>query len=62
MLPKPGGEGAEARGEGRRKPAANAAEGPAANAAKSIALPMLLIDTQDVPRFCAERLHKQIIN
>jgi hypothetical protein len=43
-------------------PAANAAEGPAANAAEGIALPVLLIDTQDVSRFCAERLHKQIIN
>jgi hypothetical protein len=33
-----------------------------ANAAEGIALPVLLIDTQDVSKFCAERLHKQIIN
>jgi hypothetical protein len=39
-----------------------AAEGPAANAAEGIARPVLLIDTQDVSRFCAERLHKQNIN
>jgi hypothetical protein len=39
-----------------------AAEGPAANAAEALRGPVLLIDTQDVSRFCAERLHKQIIN
>jgi hypothetical protein len=41
---------------------AKAAEGPAANAAEGIAPPVLLIDTQDVLGFCAERQHKQIIN
>jgi hypothetical protein len=56
-----------ARNMAAESPAANAArnmaaEGPAANAAEGIARPVLLIDTQDVSRFCAERLHKQNIN
>jgi len=43
-------------------PAANAAEGPRRMPPKALREPVLLIDTQDVSRFCAERLHKQIIN
>jgi hypothetical protein len=47
MAPKAGGEVAESS---RRMPP------------KALRRPVLLIDTQDVSRFCAERLHKQIIN